>query len=108
MKTTFMFMVLISVSICYTLNSNAQQGVTILGTIALRNNTTSGIYNTGLGYYSLHLSTSGNKNTGIGANTHRFNTTGIFNTAAGYASLYNKNTGSYNTAFGTYSLFSNT
>ena len=78
--------------------SNAQVGVTKLGSNALANNTASGIYNTGLGYYALNANTSGNHNTAMGALSLRLNTTGIHNTATGAYALYSNKTGVSNTA----------
>ncbi len=87
--------------------TTAQIGVTKYGTSVLAGNTTSGIYNSGFGYYSLNANTTGNKNTGLGGKTLRFTTTGNFNTASGYAAMYKNETGNENTAYGLYSLFSN-
>ena len=84
------------------------QNITRLGTNALANNTASGIFNVGIGYYSLFSNTTGVKNTGIGANTLHFNTIGAYNTGGGYASLYKNINGSENIGYGHYSLFSNT
>ncbi len=107
-RITFLPAILMAMMTCTFLNSTAQTGVTRLGTSALASNNVNGIYNTGLGYFSLNANTSGNKNTATGANTLRANTTGVNNTASGYAAIYANTTGGYNTAFGAYSLFSNT
>ena len=60
------------------------------GTNALKNLTT-GVANTGTGWYSLFTNTSGSYNTGVGAATLSFNN-GEQNTAAGVAALLS-NTG---------------
>jgi trimeric autotransporter adhesin len=125
MKNIFLFTIISLVISLHAIIADAQTGVTRLGTNALAHNTTSGTYNTGLGYYALNANTSGNHNTASGALSLRYNTTGIHNTASGAYSLflntigssntatgfdamYNNTTGSWNTAFGMYSLNKNT
>ena len=93
------------------------------GTKALQN-LTSGVANTGVGWYSLFTDTSGSYNTAVGAgaldlntgdnNTATgaaallLNTAGHDNTANGVSALALNNTGSNNTAIGDNALFSNT
>jgi len=72
------------------------------------NNTSSSIYNTGVGSSALKSLTSGFGNSSFGYVSLYENTNGIYNTAAGsYALLYNS-TGSSNTAVGFEALDSNT
>lgn len=108
MKRNFIRINMLVTAMAAVFNVFGQTGVTKYGTGALSSNTVSGIYNTGIGYYSLNANTTGNKNTAVGGNTLRFTTTGIFNTATGYAAMYQNTTGNENTAYGLYSLFSNT
>ena len=93
------------------------------GTKALQN-LTSGVANTGVGWYSLFTDTSGSYNTAVGAgaldlntgdnNTATgaaallLNTAGHDNTANGVSALALNNTGSNNTANGAFALHSNT
>ena len=72
---------------------------TVLGTYALRANTT-GESNTAIGYQALFSNTTGSSNTASGATTLNFNTTGNHNTASGHGALYSNTTGSFNTASG--------
>jgi hypothetical protein len=81
-------------------------GNTAEGHLALGSLTT-GIYNTGVGIYSLLSLTDGNFNTGVGAGTLLVNTADQ-NTATGAGALFSNTTGSNNTANGTFALFSNT
>jgi len=67
---------------------------------------TSGIANTGVGWFSLKSNTEGNFNTAIGAGTLLLNT-GNRNTATGAGALLNNNA-SDNTATGAFALFNNT
>ena len=77
------------------------------GLNALKNLTT-GVGNTGIGWYSLFANSSGSYNTGVGAAALLFNTTGEQNTATGVAALFNHGTGNANTAIGSLALFSDT
>jgi hypothetical protein len=77
------------------------------GSNALKNLTT-GIGNTGIGWYSLFTNGSGSYNTGVGAAALLFNTTGEQNTATGVAALFNHSSGNGNTAIGSLALFSDT
>ena len=61
------------------------------GTNALKNLTT-GVANTGAGWYSLFTNSSGSYNTGVGAGTLIFNN-GEQNTATGVAALLSNTTG---------------
>jgi len=125
MKNNYLFTLLSVIISLHAITGNAQTGVTKLGTNALAHNTTSGIYNTGLGYYALNANTSGNHNTATGALSLYYNSTGVHNTASGayalvlntigssntangFDAMYNNTAGSYNTAFGMYSLNKNT
>lgn len=85
---------------------------------------TTGLGNTGIGWYSLYVNTTGSFNTGVGAGTLAlnnadsntafgaaallFNTTGFSNTAVGAATLLNNTTGVENTAIGGGALSANT
>ena len=77
------------------------------GLNALKNLTT-GVGNTGIGWYSLFANSSGSYNTGVGAAALLFNTPGEQNTATGVAALFNHGTGNANTAIGSLALFSDT
>ncbi|MEO7445287.1 MAG: tail fiber domain-containing protein [Ferruginibacter sp.] len=69
--------------------------------------TTTGVYNTAVGYTAMQNNTIGHENTAIGTAALYNNSTGIYNTAAGYAALYNNNDGSFNSAYGYQALVSN-
>jgi hypothetical protein len=75
------------------------------GTKALQNLTT-GVANTGIGWYSLFSATSASFNTGVGAATLALNT-GDNNTATGTAALFLNTTGFSNTAVGSTALLHN-
>ncbi len=77
------------------------------GSNALKDLTT-GVGNTGIGWYSLFTNSSGSYNTGVGAAALLFNTTSEQNTATGVAALFNHSTGNGNTAIGSLALFSDT
>lgn len=68
---------------------------------------TSGVYNTGVGAYTLELDTTGSGNTATGYSALTGNTSGSLNSAHGMQALSNNNTGNYNTANGAYALQSN-
>jgi hypothetical protein len=70
-------------------------------------NLTSGLYNTGLGLFSLRTNTTGSFNTATGAGTLLSNT-GDDNTATGAGALLSNTTGIANTATGESALFFNT
>jgi hypothetical protein len=76
------------------------------GTKALQN-LSSGVANTGLGWYSLFSDTAGSYNTGVGAGTLALNT-GDENTATGAGALLSNMGGVANTANGIFALVSNT
>ena len=76
------------------------------GTNALKTLTT-GVANTGTGWYSLFTNSSGSYNTGVGAGTLVFND-GEQNTATGVAALLSNTSGLGNTATGVAALLSNT
>lgn len=97
---------------------------TFLGVLS-GNFSMTGIYNTGVGYWSLCANTSGGYNSAFGygslqtntegANNSAFgtlslqaNTTGSNNTAVGYKSSFSNIEGSFNTSMGHESLFKNT
>jgi len=67
----------------------------------LKNNTTSGNYNTAIGSSVLYYNTSGVSNTATGTCALYVNTTGSYNTSIGHLAL-NNTTGSFNTAIGYY------
>ena len=75
---------------------------------------TTGVANTGVGWYSLFSNTDGSYNTAVGAGTLLFNigdqTTfeGVDNTAVGAAALLFNTTGTDNTATGAVALLNNT
>jgi hypothetical protein len=85
---------------------------------------TTGVGNTGIGWYSLYVNTTGSFNTGVGggalalnnadSNTAvgvaalLLNTTGTENVAVGTDALVYNDTGSHNSAFGAFALFNNT
>ena len=75
---------------------------------------TTGIGNTGVGWFSLFSNNDGSFNTGVGAATLLFNIgnqasgEGTQNTAVGTAALLNNTTGASNTATGTTALLNNT
>lgn len=77
-------------------------------------NLTTGIGNTGVGWFSLWSNTDGSYNTALGAGTLLFNignqsaSEGIQNTAVGTAALLSNTTGSVNSAFGIAALANNT
>ncbi len=80
-------------------------GNTADGLLALSSLTT-GIYNTGIGFYSV-LSLSDNSfDTGVGAGALLLDTAGT-NTAVGAGALLNNSVASFNNAFGTFALFNN-
>ncbi|MEO6403957.1 MAG: tail fiber domain-containing protein [Ferruginibacter sp.] len=85
-------------------------GNVAVGRSALQSNnptsTTTGVYNTAVGYSAMLYNTTGHENTAIGTSALYSNTSGINNTATGYATLYNNN-GSFNTALGYQSLVLN-
>ncbi len=63
-------------------------------------NTSSGFYNTGIGYKSLYANTTGFSNVAIGLNSLGANTTGGANVAIGATSMQGSITGGENTAVG--------
>jgi uncharacterized coiled-coil protein SlyX len=75
---------------------------------------TTGIGNTGVGWFSLKSNTEGNFNTAVGAGTLLLNVgdqstgDGTRNTATGAGALLSNTTGAANTANGAFALFSNT
>jgi hypothetical protein len=77
---------------------------TVMGNSALSKNTSSGIYNTAIGYQALLSNTSGMTNTAIGAWASVLNSTGTDNTAVGFNSLYRNASGASNTAIGSNAL----
>jgi hypothetical protein len=65
-----------------------------------------GLYDTGIGAFSLLSDTTGSLNTGVGAGTLLSQTTAIEGTAVGAGALLSSN-GANNTAVGAFALFSN-
>ena len=99
-------------------NANTADGAGVLL------NLTTGINNSGFGYFALGNDTSGSNNTAVGrtallTNTNgsfntatgvdalRFNTGGFWNTATGYRALYNNTGGIANTGTGLQALLNN-
>jgi hypothetical protein len=91
--------------------------------------TSTGLYNTAIGYQALFRNTTGASNNALGFSALGFNTTGTYNNAIGdtallgsttagqsgthnnafgYQSLYRNATGNYNNAFGNNALYYNT
>jgi hypothetical protein len=70
--------------------------------------TSTGSYNSALGWSALNANTSGNNNVGIGYAALNANTTASNNTAVGYQAAYTNSTGASFTAIGKNALFSNT
>jgi uncharacterized coiled-coil protein SlyX len=79
---------------------NTAEGQLSLGSL------TTGVYNTGVGIYSLLSITDGSLCTGIGAGA-LFANTADQNTGIGAGALFSNSTGEGNTAGGTFALFSN-
>ena len=101
----------------------AYSGNTAFGVSALSSNTTTGRYNSAIGYQALMTNTIGDFNTAVGylalKTADDFNNTAIGykvltsstggdNTAVGSASMMSNTTGTVNTALGEGSLYSNT
>jgi GDSL-like Lipase/Acylhydrolase family/Chaperone of endosialidase/Bacterial surface protein, Ig-like domain len=80
---------------------------TLLGFLTGRQLTSSGLYNTGLGYETLTSVTSGVSNTAAGFQALNF-TTSSNSTGVGDRALTNDTSGGSNTSIGSLSLFSNT
>jgi len=81
---------------------------TAVGFDALYSNT-DGVSNTAIGLVALQNNTTGNNNTATGVDALQGNTTGSFNTGTGVEALYSNTTGTNNTAIGGFqTLFSNT
>jgi len=76
------------------------------GYLALQSLTT-GVYDTGIGTYSLLSLTDGSINTAVGAGA-LFSSTASEDTAIGAGALFSNTTGGGNTANGAFALFSNT
>ena len=85
-----------------TTDSSMNTGV---GSSVLCNNT--GVYNTGVGEFSLYSNTTGENNTATGSNAISANTTGKYNTGFGSSTLFSNTTGESNTAIGAASLLMN-
>lgn len=68
---------------------------------------TTGVGNTGIGWYSLFANTTGSYNTATGAGALNLNT-GNNNTATGVGALLLNTTGNDNTAYGAFALFNKT
>jgi hypothetical protein len=80
---------------------NTAEGYLALGSL------TTGVYNTGIGVYSLLSITDQSLCTAVGAGA-LFSNTGGTNTATGTGALLSNTTGTNNTANGTFALFSST
>jgi hypothetical protein len=83
-------------------------GATAVGASALQANTSSGVYNTAIGFSAMYSNTSATRNTVVGAQALYTNTTGEYNCAFGLNSLQLSTTSSYNAGFGYNSLNANT
>jgi hypothetical protein len=82
-------------------------GNTAEGYLALASlDTSTGLYNTAVGVYSLLSITDGSFCTGVGAGT-LFANTANENTATGAGALFSNTTGDSNTAYGAFALFTN-
>ena len=84
---------------------NAEITNTAIGFSALQSNTTTGYYNTGIGWNSLVNNTIGSGNVAMGILSLYNNIAGNDNTATGSQSLQFNTTGSNNTAMGSLSLW---
>lgn len=83
------------------LSSNSAFGVSALSS-------TTGNYNTGIGYWALKMNTSGTDNSAVGVESLKSNTTGATNSAFGRAALAFNATGTGNTALGWQAIYSST
>jgi len=79
---------------------------TAVGFESLTNNT-GGQWNVGLGYYALQSNATGDYNVGVGAYSLKNNVSGDYNIALGYRSSQGNVSGDHNIALGTYTLFNN-
>ncbi len=70
-------------------------------------NVSTGLFNTGIGAFSLNLNTTASSNTAIGNVAMAKVTTGGLNTALGVSAMYEHLTGTENTAIGMSSLYNN-
>ncbi len=77
-----------------------------IGTFAGMASTT-GFYNTAVGYQALTSNLTGTSNTAAGYQA-LYTNTGTYNSATGFQALYYNTTGYANTAFGSYALYANT
>ena len=75
---------------------------TAVGVEALNVNSSSGIFNTAVGYNAFKTNTVGIASTATGTNALRLNTIGSYNTATGFQGLTQNTTGIQNTAHGAY------
>jgi hypothetical protein len=89
------------------LATNSGNYSTAVGNQALQNNTTTGTYNTVLGYNALNAHKTGNYNTAVGTSALQTDTTGAYNTAVGSSALYTNKSGANNTAVGYNALYTN-
>jgi hypothetical protein len=71
-------------------------------------NSSTGNYNTGVGWWALKSNTTGYLNTAFGGASLYNNTTGQSNTATGYNALGSNTSGNYNAGFGLQALWGNT
>jgi hypothetical protein len=83
-------------------NGNTADGTGVLV------NLTTGVWNSGFGFYALNHDTSGGSNTATGLRALSNDTTGSHNTATGVYALYSNTTGRGNTADGWSALKKNT
>ena len=75
-------------------------GTTAVGASALQANTSSGVYNTAIGFSAMYSNTSATRNTVVGAQALYTNTTGEYNTAIGMNAMQLTTTGGTNACIG--------
>jgi hypothetical protein len=86
---------------------SSQPTNTAVGSAALVSNTSTGTFNTAVGYQAAFTNTIGDYNTAVGYSTLFLNVSGDRNTAIGAQASYTNNKGSSNTAVGNSALYSN-
>jgi len=75
-------------------------GATAVGASALQANTSSGVYNTAIGFSAGYSNTSATRNVAVGAQALYTNSTGEYNTAIGMNAMQLTTTGGTNTCIG--------
>ena len=86
---------------------NTAVGFEVLSVVQVDEESTQGVLNTGLGYFSLNVLNYGSYNTALGAYSLYNTYNGGYNTAVGSNSLRNTTSGSLNTAIGYASINAN-